>query len=362
MSIISSATNKTLGTSILGYTPDRKLLSQVRDSHQSRISFGAEENFSKKVQDIFREYDRNEKKNYENLLYKLSQCKIKDDELLNIIQETSQSIPLIKSSYNSFIEALFSINWLKKSPVLITEFHNLIVDILAARSEFLVYIVTKIVGWLVPEGEDAEDWEDGEPSLKLQAKLTLVHDLLKRLLEVIPMISLTIKRQLISSFPYYKKPNFITLGYIHNLLWILEYYPNFKSDLLELILQKIVNIDINISRAEIEESELADEEMDDCLFEMEKFANPRPVDENTMRNPVAETLDLCMEKLMDYFYRKFQEDLNFKATWETLLSLFETIVLPTHNTQHVQFLYFFICSLKVSLQFPEILFKSPDFF
>jgi hypothetical protein len=32
-------------------------------------------------------------------------------------------------------------------------FSSLLVDLLAARSEFLVFIVSKIVGWLVPEGK-----------------------------------------------------------------------------------------------------------------------------------------------------------------------------------------------------------------
>ncbi len=76
MSIISSATNRSLNSSIAGYTPDRKLLKQVRDTHKSRVSFEAEQFLSKKVQDIFLEYDKNDRKNYENLLYKLSQCDI----------------------------------------------------------------------------------------------------------------------------------------------------------------------------------------------------------------------------------------------------------------------------------------------
>ncbi len=137
------------------------------------------------------------------------------------------------------------------------------------------------------------------------------------------------------------------VGYIHNLLWILEYYPNFRSDLLELIFQKVLTVDINISRAEIEESETNEEEMDDCLFEMEKLDGARSLKEDIMKNPVAETLDLCMEKLMDYFSRQIQDEIKFKDSWDIILQLFDTLVLPTHNTQHIQFLFFYICSLKV---------------
>lgn len=78
----------------------------------------------------------------------------------------------------------------------------------------------------------------GSPSLEMNSKLAIIHRLLRRLLEVIPMITHPMRRQLKTSFPYYKKPDFVTVGYIHNLLWILDYCPSFKNDILELVIQK----------------------------------------------------------------------------------------------------------------------------
>lgn len=78
---------------------------------------------------------------------------LQDEELLKIVQETSQSIPLLKSNFNGYIEALFNIKWISRSESLIEEFHNFIVDLLAAKNEFLVFVLSNLIGLLVPAGE-----------------------------------------------------------------------------------------------------------------------------------------------------------------------------------------------------------------
>lgn len=91
---------------------------------------------------------------------------------------------------------------------------------------------------------------------------------------------------------------------------------------------------------------------DQCMFEMENDEGqvPSKPSNQVMKHPVAETLDLCMEKMMDFFWKKFDCGDNLKANLnllETIMYNFDGVVLPTHNTQHIQFLMFYICSFKV---------------
>lgn len=85
-----------------------------------------------------------------------------------------------------------------------------------------------------------------------------------------------------------------------------------------------------------------------------------------MAHPVAHTLDTCMRRLFEYFSMKLnpnqkqndQEDVidskldsaNMKNVkfFNLLVKSFENAILPTHNTQYVQFLLFYVCSFKVS--------------
>lgn len=89
------------------------------------------------------------------------------------------------------------------------------------------------------------------------------------------------------------------------------------------------------------------------------------VEEDEMHLPVAETIDICMEKLFAFVEleytppvtngqslsvmlpvekRKFTLDQLYKM----LLKAFELYVLPTYKTVHVQFIMFYFCSFKVS--------------
>lgn len=76
-----------------------------------------------------------------------------------------------------------------------------------------------------------------------------------------------------SLFPYYKKPCHIVVGYVHNILRLLEYKPIAMEFLLQLLFQKLVLLDVNASRAEIEEMESDDEDEfeddEDTQFQME---------------------------------------------------------------------------------------------
>lgn len=208
--------------------------------------------------------------------------------------------------------------------------------------------ITIKINFLLFLDEDSELWHLGNPLEQFNVKLILLHDLLKNLLEVIPLIYNSLSRNFIKLFPYHNKSSFVVAGYMHNLLWTLEYYPEFTNDVLDLIFKKLVDLDANVARRDIEESEY-DENDDECMFEMEKMAEVQNSD--TMKLPLAETLDICMEKMMEFFKRKFgsdQTNLQCLDLFSRVLKYFESIIMPTHDCNHIQYLIFYICSFKVT--------------
>lgn len=67
-----------------------------------------------------------------------------------------------------------------------------------------------------------------------------------------------------------------------------------------------------------------------------------------MSHRVAETLDICMEKLFIYLLKyKTAKLVEAMQIFKILLNAFNDIILPSHNTHHVQFLIFYFCSFKV---------------
>lgn len=122
---------------------------------------------------------------------------------------------------------------------------------------------------------------------------------------------------------------------------------------MKIFLCSLLNIDVNVTRNDIE---LAEEETDNELngTAMETNENRLENDEDAMKHPVAETLDICMEIMCDYFHRMFCEKSALSkssqnALFSTIIRLFDVHILPTNNVQSVQYIIFYICSFNVSI-------------
>ena len=184
---------------------------------------------------------------------------------------------------------------------------------------------------------DGDLWKSGNPAPELEGKLQLVHKLIKEILDVMPMLPVQMRKQLRSEFPYYKQPNFKIVAYIHNLLAVLEYCPNMMHDVLELIFENLLLIDVNVTREQIEQSEEDDCDDEDC---------------DEMKLPVAETLDLCMEKILGYFKTKLSEESTMdkelqRVMTQAIFHYFDEHIIKTY-TKHVHFVLFYIASFRVS--------------
>lgn len=194
--------------------------------------------------------------------------------------------------------------------------------------------------------EDMEELKNGVLSETAAAKLQLVHNLLRKSIEVMPMIPVTLRKQIRFEFPYFKQANFKIVGYIDNLFKLLEYCPSMICDVLELIFENLVLLDVNVSREQIEETEDNDEEWQEVAADEEA---------DKMKLPLAETLDVCMERVLGYFHKKYSDDSEAakseqKMMSETIFNYFDQQILRTY-TKHVHFIIFYIASLKVSRVF-----------
>lgn len=163
-----------------------------------------------------------------------------------------------------------------------------------------------------------------------------------------------------SAFPYFKKPPFVTAGYLHQVFWFLEYQPIFTEDLFRMVLDKLLVLDVNASREEIELAEERPDPEQDEIFDMELSAVPQVMpateedDEESvhMVHPVAESLDMCLVKLFQFIAKEYKneavEHSGGEKYFKMLVNAFEAVLLPAHNPHHVQFFIFYVCSLRES--------------
>ncbi|CAH1953839.1 unnamed protein product [Acanthoscelides obtectus] len=157
-----------------------------------------------------------------------------------------------------------------------------------------------------------------------------------------------------SQFPYYNKSTHVHEYYVHNLLWILEYQPKFRQDVLYLILSKLVILDVNAPREEIQK--FAE---DEDIFSMDDTKSVKSLKSSTTaftqvnRLVVADTLDICLDKLFNYIIDECHDSSSGEVDWEKLkklyheiIPIFDKLILPTYDTHHVQYVMFLMCCLK----------------
>lgn len=180
------------------------------------------------------------------------------------------------------------------------------------------------------------------PTTDRETQVQPVHELLKKLFDTIPLTKLTLKKTLRSEFPFFKQSHFKITIYIENLLKILEYCPCFTNDVLVLIFENILLIDVNVTKDQIDQSEEEDEEEETNSLDGD-FTD-------RMRLPLAETLDQCMEKILQFFEIKFSMKFSCdqKLIVETIFEYFDDHIIKT-STKHMHFFLFYICNLNVSI-------------
>lgn len=191
----------------------------------------------------------------------------------------------------------------------------------------------------------AEEWENNVPRPEDVTRLENVHEVLEKLLKIIPMASNLLIQSLTSKFPYFRGSAASHQIFVFSLLQITRYAPEFRSEILSLIVNRLIILDVNAPRSEIEGYGHDDEEE---MFEIEGTKAKRK------GHPIAHTLDICLNMMFDFVrstcYSGGELDPDrVKSIYFDILAIFERNILPTYACHHVQFLVFYLCSFKVSI-------------
>lgn len=298
---------------------------------------------------------------YQKFLSFIHEERCDEEELLAIISESRNCVGLLSFNFRAYIETLLNLNWQKRSDKFTEEFKCFIVDLVVAHNKYCAVVISMLVARFVPNEEELLDWHYGTPSEQISHELKHTHDLLDRILEVIPMAFDILLRQLGQQFPFYKKPAEVIGGYIHSLLQLIAYRPIFQEDVLILIVVKLLGIDVNCSRHEIEDAENQDEEeKEEEMFKMDEVKEEEDPDQ--MKHSLAESLDLGMLKMLEYVKTVMTESskLEQDKLCGIFFKVFDSDIILTHNSHHVQFLIFYLVHFKTAIleQFLDKLWTS----
>jgi RNA polymerase I-specific transcription initiation factor RRN3 len=197
------------------------------------------------------------------------------------------------------------------------------------------------------------------PVVSCEEMASRVHMALKYLLRLIPSASSTMVPILSARFPFVEDSKKAHMEYINNLIRLIEYAPELKSDVFALITERLVKIDARVQKdlddideklaADIlqssEDREVGDMEDDsdaDSVSSEEEDDDDEDPDEMKVLQGNVEKMDAILDKLFQVYTPYFEDPNSGDAhrMFDTLLSHFRNIILPTYRSRHTQFLLF----------------------
>jgi len=219
------------------------------------------------------------------------------------------------------------------------------------------------------------------------------HVMLQRVLSLIPTGPSLLVPILTESFPHYREGQIAHITYVSNLLRIVEYAPILKSQILALIIDRIIQIDVQVQE---EVDEMDDEELENVQAQVlaptdedvaivsssmgtsvQNNHFDRYIQQTNLRNragfPTERQDDILddsedddddvlvatvdfrdmvykLDALLLIMFEYLSKSRSLSQDEQTdlfniFLNIFERTILRTHKSRYTQFLLFYMCSL-----------------
>ncbi|XP_043945109.1 RNA polymerase I-specific transcription initiation factor RRN3 [Protopterus annectens] len=327
--------------------------------------------FGGTVSDILMKYSKGDTSDYELLKHQLTDPDIKDAQIINWLQEFRISVTSLSKEFEQLISVLLKLPWLGRSQMVIEEYLAFLGNLVSAQTVYLRPCLKMIVSNFTParqiirEGNvDISDSDDDDENLP--KNFDTCHRAIQMITRYVPSTPRFLMPILVEGFPFINKSARTLECYVHNLLRITVYFPPLRREILELVVEKLLKLDVSASRSDIEDAEEssashkngADKSTEEALFNMDEDEDLEDMrsnlDSGMMAHPVAERLDYGMCVVFSYIkdicYVNGVLDLDkTKSLYQDLVAVFDKLILPTHASYHVQYFMFYVCSFKLAV-------------
>lgn len=322
---------------------------------------------------ILENYKRGSRKEYDIFVSKLVNPITEAAELRIYLSGARDCVVLLDKDFEDLVGSLLKVDWPSRESSLIQEYQSFLLNLVSAHTYYLRAGLRMLVKHFLPKTLPSEmetDLENQSLRQKHEQTFINIHMVLKAISKIVPMTPALLMPLLNDLFPYMTKDAYIQACYVKNLLQITHYIHTLRQKIMELIVDRMLKLDVRSPRTEIEESEADEEDMDeDIVFDMEDIdisqevlTSPdigyhsyfEEIRTKPMSHKDAEKLDVMMDLFLKYTHNNcyVNGELNWEATktlYRELLLVFERIILPTHASCHVQFILFYLCSIKPAI-------------
>ncbi|XP_009076364.1 PREDICTED: RNA polymerase I-specific transcription initiation factor RRN3-like, partial [Acanthisitta chloris] len=241
-----------------------------------------------------------------------------DAQIINWLHEFRASVVYLTKELEQLVSILLKLPWLRRSQEVVEEYLGFLGNLVSAQTVHLRPCLRMIVSQFVPpritireDDVDISDSDDDDDE-NLSANFDTCHRALQTVARYVPSTPQFLMPILVDYFPFINKSERTLECYVHNLLRVTVYLPTLRLQILELIIEKLLKLDVSTPQQDIEDAEETANTSDgrenspeEGLFDMEEDEEGKgnkvvsPSSER-MAHPLAERLNILMTILFAY--------------------------------------------------------------
>jgi len=268
---------------------------------------------------------------------------------------------LLNKNCNGLVKAMLACEWMGRDEAFVKAYVQFLGSLASAQGAYVGSVLGMLVGYFYGIRLSSGRLP-GCPDVNREQLTSRIHVALKYLLRLIPSASGILSPILATKFPFSDETKKIHVTYIDNLIRLIEYAPELKSDIFALITDRLVKIDVqmqvdlddldddvaaaivqaislNPSRDDDADGEDSDSDADSVTSDEDIHGDAKRIKE-VQGN--VEKMDAILDLLFTIYSPYFSDPNSVEAAsmFETLLGHFSNIILPTYRSRHTQFLLF----------------------
>lgn len=204
------------------------------------------------------------------------------------------------------------------------------------------------VGGPDQSNEEAAVQQDNKGAATVRELHDLEHTSLQKVVRMVPSSPTILFPVLMDNFPHKLRDTETQQMYVKNLLRISEYTPNLRDRIVAAIVERLIQIDVEI--VVDGRNKRVSTGGETALFSFENDSDeddrePAVEGQSTLNSPMAEKLDSLMCMICEYIKLLCSSNDHTLAdrTFSAMLEVFEKAILRTHKSRFTQYLIFVFC-------------------
>ncbi|OTA99561.1 hypothetical protein M426DRAFT_325030 [Hypoxylon sp. CI-4A] len=269
--------------------------------------------------------------------------------------------PRLGRACDGLVKSVLQCQWLGRDE----QFAKIYVQFLAALVSAQGPRLTQVLSAIVERFTDSKpsDWAVPDyPTVSQEDARERLHVALQYLIRLFPAAKPVMEHLINTKYPYHDDPKRMHMAFVDNLLRLRSYCDDLKTEIIDLIVSRVVKIDVEMqmdledmsdrltamvamalkssresSNPDEDDSDESDaESVDSDESEDDEYSRVKTAKEN------IEKMDSILDTLFELYTPSFADPNSDEAldAFEDLISEFSNVILPTIKARHTQFLLF----------------------